>query len=438
MELAQNVPPLFKGRLGGVYHQLMYALVDCNNFFVSCERVINPKLEGKPVVILSNNDGCIVARSNEVKKLSVPMGAPYFKWKDYLQTHNVRVFSSNYLLYGDMSRRVMESLEECMPEVSIYSIDEAFCDVSGVTDIHELIINAKTLIKQWTGIPVSIGVGPTKTLAKAANELAKKHPEHDGLLVFNSAKAALPFLKKLGVGDLWGVGRAFGEKLPRLGVHWAADLLEKDDKWLKSNLGTPGLSLVDELRGYEHTSLGLKSDMRKSVIRSRSFGSCVYEKQEIIDAISYFADRAGQKLRKEGLRTNVIRPYFQTSRHTTPRYYASKTIPLPEATNDSRVMIQACINAVKQLFKPGFPYRKAGIACTGIVSAETYQVSLFSKETPEDNKAMDAYDIVREKFGSDYISLGRTRDVQKWHMKRELLSTSERKNISSVPVVLCR
>lgn len=417
---------------------MLHALIDCNNFFVSCERVINPRLEGKPVVILSNNDGCIIARSNEVKKLSVPMGAPYFKWKDYLQSHNVRVFSSNYMLYGDMSRRVMETLEECMPDVSIYSVDEAFSDVSGVRDIHTLIKNAQQTIQQWTGIPVSIGVGPTKTLAKAANEIAKKNPEHSGLLVFDSAHVALPYLQQLGVGDLWGVGRAFGEKLPRLGVHYATDLLQKDDKWLKSNFGTPGLSLVDELRGYPRTSLDSRRDVRKSVIRSRSFGSQVYDKQEIIDAITYFADRAAQKLRKEGLRTSVIRPYFQTSRHAKKRYYASKTIPLPEATNDSRVMIQACIEAVHTLFKPGFPYRKAGIACTGIVSADTYQVSLFSEERIEDNKLMTAYDAVRERFGSDYIRIGRTREIKQWHMKRELLSTSERKNITSVPVVLCK
>ena len=421
-----------------ILYDSMYALVDCNNFFVSCERVINPQLEGKPVVILSNNDGCIVARSNEVKALSVPMGAPYFKWKDYLQAHNVRVFSSNYLLYGDMSRRVMETLEVCMPDVSVYSIDEAFCDVSGIRDIDTLIANTKNRIQQWTGIPVSIGVGPTKTLAKAANELAKKQLQHNGLLVFDSANAALPYLRQLGVGYLWGVGRAFGEKLPRLGVHWASDLLEKDDTWLKTNLGSAGLSLVDELRGYPRTSLDKGPDTRKSIIRSRSFGERVYEKKEIIDAITYFADRAGQKLRKEGLRASVIRPYFQTSRHATPRYYASKTIVLPEASNDSRILIHACINVVDQLFKQGFPYRKAGIACTGIVSANTYQKSLFSKETPADATIMKAYDAVREKFGSDLISLGRTREIHPWHMKRELLSTSERKNITSVPIVLCR
>lgn len=416
----------------------MHALIDCNNFFVSCERVINPRLEGKPVVILSNNDGCIIARSSEVKQLSVPMGAPYFKWKDYLKSHNVRVFSSNYILYGDMSRRVMETLDQCMPDVSIYSVDEAFSDVSGVADVETLVTNARAQIKQWTGIPVSIGVGPTKTLAKAANEIAKKQPEHSGTLIFDSAKSALPYLKKLGVGHLWGVGRAFGEKLPRLGVHYAADLLEKDDTWIKSKLGRPGLALVDELRGYERTSLDTRRDVRKSVIRSRSFGKRVYEKKDIIDAITYFADRAGQKLRKEGLRTNVIRPYFQTSRHATPRYYASKTIPLGEATNDSRVLVRECIRAVNEIFKPGFPYRKAGIACTGIVSADTYQVSLFSEESPEDNKLMTAYDAVRERFGSDYIKLGLTRNKQDWHMKRELLSTSERKNISSVPNVFCK
>ncbi len=416
----------------------MYALIDCNNFFVSCERAINPRLENKPVVILSNNDGCIIARSNEVKKLSVPMGAPYFKWKEYLQSYNVRVFSSNYSLYGDMSRRVMETLEECMPEVSIYSVDEAFCDVSGVQDINTLILDAKRQIKQWTGIPVSIGVGPTKTLAKAANEIAKKQAEHKGLLIFDSATAALPYLKNFGVGNLWGVGRAYGEKLPSLGVHWAADLLEKDDKWLKTNLGSPGLSLVDELRGYPRTSLDSHLDMRKSVIRSRSFGSRVYDKQEIIDAITYFADRAGQKLRAENLRTNLIRPFFQTSRHAKTRYYASKSIVLLEPTNDSRILIQECVRAVEQTFKEGYPYAKAGIVCSGIVSADTYQVSLFSEETAEDNQAMKAYDAVREKFGSDYINIGRTRKVKQWHMKRELLSTSERKNITSVPIVLCK
>ncbi|PIR75824.1 MAG: hypothetical protein COU34_00765, partial [Candidatus Magasanikbacteria bacterium CG10_big_fil_rev_8_21_14_0_10_43_9] len=183
------------------------------------------------------------------------MGAPYFKWKDYLKRHNVRVFSSNYLLYGDISRRVMDTLETCLPDVHIYSIDEAFADVSGVKDIQSLVEETKKIVTQWTGIPVSIGVGPTKTLAKAANELAKKHTKHNGILIFNTAEEAVPYFPHIPVQDLWGVGRAFGEKLPRLGIHTTEDLLKKDDAWIKKALGTPGLSLVHELRGIESTSL---------------------------------------------------------------------------------------------------------------------------------------------------------------------------------------
>jgi len=416
----------------------MYALVDCNNFFASCERAINPKLEGKPVVILSNNDGCIVARSNEVKALSVPMGAPYFKWKEYLESHHVRVFSSNYLLYGDMSRRVMETLETCLPDVHIYSIDEAFSDVSGIKNLEKVIKETKQTVTQWTGIPVSIGVGPTKTLAKAANELAKKHAVHNGVLIFHTAKEAASYFPKIPVQDLWGVGRAFGEKLPRLGIHTTEDLLKKDDTWIKKELGTPGLSLVDELRGYERTSLDHHRDIRKSVIRSRSFGKRVTDKKDILDALTYFADRAGQMLRKEGLRTGVIRPFFMTSRFAKTRYYASKTIQLEEATNDSRVLIQKAIKVGEQLFKQGYPYAKAGIVCTDIVEEAHFQKSLFSSERSEDTRIMKAYDAIKQKFGPYSINLGRTSDTKNWHMKRELLSTPERKNISSVPVAFCK
>ena len=416
----------------------MYALVDCNNFFVSCERVVNPKLEGKPVVILSNNDGCIVARSNEVKKLSVPMGAPYFKWKEYLQRHNVRVFSSNYLLYGDMSGRVMETLETCLPNISIYSIDEAFADVSGVKDIQSLVEETKQIVTQWTGIPVSIGVGPTKTLAKAANELAKKHAEHNGILIFETAEAAVPYFSNIPVQDLWGVGRAFGEKLPRLGIHTTEDLLKKDDVWIKKELGTPGLSLVHELRGIESTSLDHHSDMRKSVIRSRSFGTRITEKKDIIDALTYFADRAAKMLRDEDLRTHVIRPFFMTSQFSPERYYASKTIALDEATNDSRMLIQHAIDVVEKTFKPGFHYAKAGIVCTDIVDDAHYQKSLFSSERIEDTAVMNAYDAIKQKYGPYSINIGRTSEDKNWHMKRNLLSTPERKNISSVPTALCK
>ncbi|PIR76729.1 MAG: hypothetical protein COU32_00580 [Candidatus Magasanikbacteria bacterium CG10_big_fil_rev_8_21_14_0_10_42_10] len=416
----------------------MYVLVDCNNFFVSCERVINPRLEGKPVVILSNNDGCIVARSNEVKKLSVPMGAPFFKWKEYLKNHNVRVFSSNYLLYGDMSRRVMETLETCLPEVSLYSIDEAFSNISGVKDIETLARETKHIVTQWTGIPVSIGVGPTKTLAKAANELAKEHTAHNGVVIFETAKAAVPYFPNIPVQDLWGVGRAFGEKLPRLSIHTAEDLLKKDDMWIKKELGIPGLSLVHELRGYEQTTMDHHRDMRKSVIRSRSFGTRVTEKKDIIDALTYFADRAGQMLRKEGLRTKIIRPFFMTSRFAPERYYASKTIQLEEATNDSRILIQKAINVGEQLFKQGYPYAKAGIVCTDIVDKKHFQQSLFSAERSEDGRIMKAYDAIKKKYGPYSINLGRTSEEKKWHMKRELLSTPERKNVSSIPVACCK
>jgi DNA polymerase V len=416
----------------------MYALVDCNNFFASCERVINPRLIGKPVVILSNNDGCIVARSNEAKAMGIPMGAPYFKWKEQFEKHNVRVFSSNYLLYGDMSRRVMETLEVCMPDVSIYSIDEAFCDVSGVRDLSTLAQQTKQQVEQWTGIPVSIGIGPTKTLAKLANEIAKKQAAHNGILTFHTAQDALPFFQHMPIGDVWGIGRSFGFQLPTHGIHTVADFVHQPETWIKNMLGSSGVSILHELLGHQSEHTRHTSDIRKSVVRSRSFGTRVTKKEDIMDALTYFADRAGQKLRSEGLRTRVVQPFFSTSRFSPPQYYASKTIQLPEATHDSRVLISVAQSVVHSLFKDGPQYTKAGIVCTDIVSAEQYQKSLFSTEQPRDARILDAYDAIKTKFGSDMINIGRTREKKYWHMKRALLSTHERKNITTVPTVLCK
>ena len=273
-----------------------FALVDCNNFYVSCERVFQPKLEGKPVLVLSNNDGCVIARSNEVKALGVKMGAPFFQMRDLIREHGIKVFSSNYALYGDMSRRVHNTLAGMAPASEEYSIDEAFLDLSGLTKLEAHARHIRERVKMWTGIPVSVGIGPTKVLAKIANHVAKKRPEHGGVFDIGNVDTD-SVLATVPVGEIWGVGRQYAKFLTENGVHTALDLKQASDSWVRAHMTVVGLRTLHELRGVSCIPLEEVEPERKGIACTRSFGKPVTSLPELREAVATYASRVGEKLR---------------------------------------------------------------------------------------------------------------------------------------------
>jgi len=421
----------------------LFALVDCNNFYASCERVFDPSLENQPVAVLSNNDGCIIARSNEVKALGIPMGAPMFKYKDKLKAHKVRIFSSNYTLYGDMSGRVMGVLADSVPEIEIYSIDEAFLDLSSYTthhDIEELAQQIRTKVKQWTGIPVSVGIGNTKTLAKLANRIAKK--SEGG--VFRLDSSSDPYqhdllFEQINVGDVWGVGRAHSKSLPRIGINTALDLKNSNAEALRQRYSVVLMRTVRELQGHSCIPLEDAPAPKKGTAVTRSFGKAVTTKKELIEAVSTYASRGGEKLRKAHQAVMVIQVFWHTGRFDpeTPCQYWSYTIDLREHTSDSRVLVKAVVEKVHQHYEPGHKLKKAGIMLMNLVPDSQIQTSLFSaiENNQESSKLMSAMDAINAKFGKETIKLASSGIERKWTLKAEMRSPRYTTMWDELPIV---
>lgn len=371
-----------------------FALVDCNNFYASCERVFSPTLKNKPVVVLSNNDGCIVARSSESKALGIPMGAPMFKWKDFLEENKVAVLSSNYRLYGEMSSRVMEILGQFTPKLEIYSIDEAFLDLSHIpkNKLEEHGRKIVETIQQWTGIPVSIGIAPTKTLAKAGNYLAKKTPTSQGVVsLMNNPEEVLMHTP---VEEIWGIGRNLAPKLHGMGIKTAAQLAAADPKLIRKKLTISGAYLQAELNGYP--SLGLEDEPThpKSVICSRSFKHPKTELWEVSEALSSFIEHGAEKLRESAAIAKYMTVYIATNRFNPDEYYAkSFQLVLPVATNNTAKLLPLGLEALEKIFIPGKGYKKAGVAFGGILEAGSEQTTLFGDEDkPKDTELMKIID----------------------------------------------
>ena len=379
----------------------IFALVDCNNFYASCERVFNPKLENKPIVVLSNNDGCIVSRSNETKALGIRMGVPAFEVEDVLKKHNVEVFSSNYSLYADMSSRVMETLSNFNPDIEIYSIDEAFLDLAGfncsLTDYGHRI---KGTVKKWTGIPVTIGIARTKTLAKVANKIAKRSFKANGVLDLTDSPYLAEALKSLEVKDVWGVGSKTAKKLKRAGINTVFDLKNADVDWIKKKFGIVGARTIYELRGTSCYPLESNPPVRKSVTVSRGFGKPVETKKEIKEAVATYTSRVGEKLRQERLSANLITVFIATSRFNDPkkRYYNSLTYNFPVATNDTTELIQYALKAVDRLYREGYQYKKAGVVLNGLVDEDTIQFNLFDTiDRSKSKRLMQTIDMINSR-----------------------------------------
>lgn len=366
-----------------------YALVDCNNFFVSCERAFQPELEGKPVVVLSNNDGCVVARSNESKAMGIKMGTPFFKIRDKVESGNLIVRSSNYSLYGDLSSRVMSILAAAVPKIEIYSIDEAYLCVDGI-DKKKLEVLCPELvrrIRKWVGIPVSIGIASTKTLAKVANHFAKKYPGYKGVCRIVTDEQRVKALKLTPIGDVWGIGRRVAPRLLAMGLTTAYDYVSMPQDWVYKNLGLGGLRVWNELNGKESVE-EKRDEARQSICTSRSFAETITDIQELSARVSDFAAKCAEKLRHDGTAAYCINTFLYTNRfrEDKPQDFPDATIRLDMPASSTQEVVSAALKALKLIWKPGFEYKKAGVVVFDIVNRDERQLTLFETDSAKKEK----------------------------------------------------
>ena len=405
----------------------MFALVDCNNFYASCERVFDPRLENRPIVVLSNNDGCVIARSNEAKALGIAMGEPAFQKEKVYAKHNVAIFSSNFALYGDMSQRVMRTLAQHSAAMEIYSIDEAFLECGGLTadGLDRFGSQLRKTVKQWTGIPVSIGVAPTKTLAKVANHIAKRLPDNSGVCVLNKEETIEYCLKKLPVEKLWGVGRRYALFLRSWGINTAWDLRRMPEGWVKDNMTVVGLRLQKELKGEPCIPLENQPQKKKEICTSRSFGTMVTELDELQQAVSMYATRCAEKLRTQNSCTNLVEVFLHTNpfRPDLPQYKNVRFVRLPVASNSTLSIVQAALRGLRSIYRAGYQYKKAGVIVSGLVPSNTIQYNLFHS-TDEDRhmRLMNAMDTVNDREGRDILRVAEQGFDRRWTLRQERLS----------------
>ncbi len=422
-----------------------YALADCNNFYVSCERVFAPHLAGRPVVVLSNNDGCIVARSQEAKDLGIPMGGPYFQSKKLLERFNAAVFSSNYALYGDMSARVMAVMARFAPNMEIYSIDEAFLEFDGKgPDPAAHCRDMRRVVRQWTGIPVSVGLGPTKTLAKLANRLAKSRPEHGGVLDLTGRGDLDALLETVRVGDVWGVGRRRAAMLAKHGVHTARQFRDLPRDFVRKRMTVNGLHTLLELRGTPCIELEQAPPPKKAVLASRSFGRPVTDPAEMREALAAHVSRAAKKLRDQGSLAGNLLVFVQTSRFIKgePQYAASEAAALPSPTAHAPALIDAAEALLERIFRPGLRYKKAGVLLSGLEPEAGRRLGLFeASEAPGRDRArrlMRAMDEINAQWGRGVLRPAACGLEQPWKMRREKRSpafTTDWKDLPTVKAV---
>ena len=419
------------------------ALIDVNNFYVSCERVFNPKLNNKPVVVLSNNDGCAVARSNEVKALGVPMGAPWFKMKDLARQHKIVALSSNYALYADMSNRVMSILRQYSPDQEVYSIDESFLDLTHFSHKNhtQYAQQMRQRILQWTGLPVCVGIGSTKTLSKLANFCAKKRPQYKGVCDFNAiASTDLDaILNTIEVGEIWGVGRKLAPKLNALGINSVLDLKSADSSQLRQQFSVVMQKTIHELNNIVCIELEEIAPIKKQILSSRSFGVPVTDYNSLAESITLYMSRAAEKLRRQHSFAGSVYVYIRTSpfKPDEPFYSNGMTIPLPSATDDTRQLVSVVLWALKQLYRPNLNYAKAGVMLGELVPAAGVQTDLFSQrvETPKTSQLMLTLDKINKKMGKESIKLASEGFKRPWKMKQENKSASYTTNWDEVLVI---
>ncbi len=387
----------------------VFALVDCNNFYVSCERVFNPRLAGKPVIVLSNNDGCAVARSNEAKALGIEMGAPVFQIREIIRNNQVQVYSSNYALYGDMSRRVMRTLARFTPKMEVYSIDEAFLDLShfGRFDLTAYGRRVKTTVEQWTGIPVSIGIAGTKTLAKIANRLAKYSHKAGGVLDLSDGKYLDQALEAVAAADVWGVGRKHAKFLADRKIRNARQLRDADDNVIRKKMGVVGIRLLNELRGISCYSLEQSPPQRKSIVVSRTFKNEIESLDELLEAVSAYVSSGAEKLRKEKLAAGKLTVQLTTSRFRENYCRDSMAVKLPVQTHDTAELIGCARDGLRKIYKKGYRYKKVGIVLHDLSPENLVQASfLDAVDRERSEKLMRAIDLINDDMGSGAIQYG--------------------------------
>ena len=402
----------------------MIALADCNNFYASCERVFQPWLEGKPIVVLSNNDGCVIARSNEAKELGIQMGAPAFKMQKIFDSNRVHVFSSNFALYGDLSNRVMATMKEEVDSMEVYSIDESFLDFSAVHLLEEKAVELRRKVKQWTGIPVSIGVGPTKALAKVANHVAKKYTEK-GVFVLKDAEKTRRVLNKFPVHELWGIGRRYAKFLQERGIHTALQLADTHEGWVRRNLTVGGLKLVKELKGVVCFPIEEYSQRKKNICTSRSFGMDVSTFEELREAVGAYANTCAAKLRKEKSCVSMVSVFIHTNpfKNVGGQYNGYRKIQLDTPTNDSMEIVKAAMLGLRAIYRKGYAYKKAGVIVSEVVPQEQVQLSLFDGiNRTKRNQLMHTLDRINARIGKDKVRLAVQGFDRKWRLKQERLS----------------
>ena len=401
----------------------MIALVDCNNFYASCERIFRPHLAKKPVAVLSNNDGCVIARSNESKSLGLKMGEPIFKKRHLVDRHNIHLFSSNFALYGDISKRVFDIVARDVPAYEIYSIDEAFLDFSGIKDPYNYAIHLRDKVRRWTGVPISIGISYTKTLSKVAGHIAKK--SDDGVCYLKDKSQISDILGKLPLDEIWGVGVRYAIKLKKYGIHTASDLLECDETWVRKMMNVVGLRMVRELKCIPHFNLEEDRSMKKSICTSRSFSVEVKEYSRMSEYVSMFASRCSEKLRSEQACARSISVFMYTNRFR-PRarqYSGYFSMDFHTASSDAITVTKLAIECLKKIFKSGYSYKKAGVTLSGIVPRNQVQLSLFdSSDRKKSDKLMETMDAINGNMGRDILKLSSSGINNKWKIGKERLS----------------
>lgn len=414
----------------------MFALVDCNNFYASCERVFNPTLIGKPVAILSNNDGCVIARSDEAKKIGLPMGAPAFKYEGFFKANNIQVFSSNYPLYGDMSSRVMNILGQFTPDVEVYSIDEAFLKFKGFENYNfdEYGAKIRTRILQWTGMPTSVGIAPTKALSKVANKIARKFPNKTNhVFVIDSDVKRIKALKWMKIEDVWGIGRRLQKRLKRMNVKTAYDFTLLSDELVKKHFSITELKLKNDLEGKSVLELDEPSN-KKAIATTRSFERTFSDIDNLKERISTFTSSCAEKLRKQDSSCNMLIIQLQSDRYKkdTEYYRNSTTIVLPFATDSSLTLSKYAVAGVERLFKKGVKYKRAGVIVTGLVPTDAQQLNIFESENPKHQSLMKVMDGINDKYGDYKLKLGNQDLERTWKMKQERLSKGYTTNFNDI------
>lgn len=416
----------------------MYAILDCNSFYASCERIFKPNLIGKPIVVLSNNDGCVIARSSEAKQF-VPMGAEAFKYEKVFSENNIHVFSSNYSLYGDLSTRVMNVLSEFTPDIEVYSIDEAFFKLDGIKEeeLNSYVLNIKTTIEKWVGIPVSIGVAPTKSLSKVANKIAKKYTiQTKGVYVISTEEQQIKALKWTKIENVWGIGRRISKKLKSRQVNSAYEFTKLPDDYVRKQFSVVGLRLKQDLSGTAIIGFETIKD-KQNIATTRTFEKAIKEFEPIKERIATFANSCAEKLRKQRSECNYLYVFLKTSSYSEVKRNVGMVVHLPYATNSSITICNFAIKGITQLYKKGFNYKKAGVIVMGIKPEKDHQFSLFNDENPKHKSIMKVIDTVNLKYRSPKIKIA-NQDLDKtWKMKQEHLSPRYTTAINEIIEIKC-